>query len=64
MNLKVSIVKEGNIDVLRIEMPLQNPAPSKTGKSLIVATTSGIVKTNLEVAGKPVSVGLNAFIPR
>lgn len=63
-NLKVSIEKEGSIDILQVRVPLQQPAPSTTGKSLIVASSSGYQKTNLEVEGKPVSINFNAFIPR
>lgn len=57
--MKVSI--ENNELVIRI--PVENPPrPSKSGKSLIVATSSGNVTTSCMVQGKPVVVGLNCYI--
>ena len=50
---------------LVISIPLAKPyIPSKSGKSMVVATSSGIVNTGLMVDGKPLKVGLNAFIER
>jgi len=60
MNATVT-VENGN---LIIRIPLQDPKPSKTGKTLLVASTGGFQKTTAEVDGKPVTVGVNAFIPR
>lgn len=51
-------------NVLFIEIPLQSPAPSATGKTLVVASTRGNVKTTAEVNGKQVTIGLNAYIPK
>jgi hypothetical protein len=63
-NLKVTKVKDGSIDVLRIEIPLQPPRPSKSsGKSLIVASSGGIQTTDVIIDGKNVKIGLNCFIP-
>ena len=51
--------------VLIIEIPVQDPPrPSKTGKTLIVASSGGNQATAAQVDGKPVIVGLNAYIPR
>lgn len=50
-------------NILYIEIPLQEPEKSKSGKTLIVASTGGFAKTTAEVDGKPVSINLNAFIP-
>jgi hypothetical protein len=47
---------------LVIELPLQKPTASKTGKSQIVATTKGFADTSAQVAGKPVRVAVNAII--
>lgn len=59
--MKVTI--ENNELVIRI--PVQNPPkPSKSGKTMIVATSSGNVTTSCIVDGKPVVVGLNAYISR
>jgi len=62
--MNTTIVKEGSIDVLRIEIPLQTPSPSKTGKTLIVASSAGIMTTDAKVNGKNVKIGLNAFIDK
>lgn len=47
---------------LIIEIPLQSPRPSASGKTLVVATTGGNVTTTATVNGKPVTIGLNAYI--
>jgi hypothetical protein len=40
------------------------PTPSASGKTLIVATSSGNRTCGLQVAGKDVIIGLNAYITR
>ena len=35
---------------------------SKTGKSLVIASTNGNLATNITHKGKPVIVGVNAYI--
>jgi hypothetical protein len=53
-------IKNGN---LIITIPVaETPSPSKSGKTLIVATTNGNKSTAARVQGKPVTVGLNAWI--
>ncbi len=47
---------------LVIRIPLTDPIPSKTGKSLVVASSHGIVQTECQIGGKAISVGVNAFI--
>jgi hypothetical protein len=47
---------------LVIRMQLQAPRPSASGKTLVVATSSGCVKTEAKIDGKTVTVGVNAFI--
>lgn len=54
-------VKNGK---LVIEIDMQNPHPSKSGKTLIVASTNGIQPTTAQVNGKVVKLGLNAFIAK
>ena len=50
---------------LLIEMDINtNPSPSKSGKTLIVATSSGIQTTNATIKNKPVKIGVNAFIAK
>jgi hypothetical protein len=48
---------------LVIRVPL-NPTPTRstTGKTLIAASTHGYKQTEVEVEGKPVFVGVNAYI--
>lgn len=59
--MKVEI-KDGN---LVITIPVANPPePSKSGKTLLVATTGGNVKTAALCQGKPITIGLNAYISR
>jgi hypothetical protein len=59
--MQVSI-KDGK---LIIEIPLNNPpSPSASGKTLVVASSRGNVQTNAIVDGKPVTVGVNAYISK
>jgi hypothetical protein len=58
IRMKVEI-KDGN---LIVTIPTQTPTPSASGKTLVVASTRGNVKTGCMVAGKEVTIGLNAYI--
>jgi len=49
---------------LVITLDLQKPAPSKSGKTLVVAGTGGFVPTTAQVDGKPVKISVNAIIGR
>ena len=49
---------------LVITIPMQEPTPSASGKTLVVATTSGNKETDVKVDGKNVTIGLNAYIKR
>ena len=51
-------------DRLIVSIPLQQPTPSASGKTLVVATTRGNVKTAAVIDGKPITIGLNAYISR
>lgn len=51
---------EGKDLVIRI--PLQQPTPSSSGKTLVVASTHGNQVSEAKVDGKPVTIGLNAYI--
>lgn len=53
---------EGNELVIRV--PLQAPTPSSSGKTLVVASTRGNVKTDATVNGQQVVVGVNAYVYR
>lgn len=58
--MKAEIV-DGN---LVLTLPLTSPRPSKSGKTLVVATTGGNVETDCQVEGRKVKVGVSAFIPK
>jgi hypothetical protein len=47
---------------LIVEIDLQDPKPSASGKTLVVATSGGNITTSATVNGKPVTIGLNAYI--
>jgi hypothetical protein len=47
---------------LIVKLPLQPPTPSSTGKTLIVASSHGNQTTTAMIDGKPIIVGLNAYI--
>ena len=49
-------------NVLHIEIPLHAPRPSATGKTLTVASTKGNQPTEARIDGKPVIVGVNAYL--
>jgi hypothetical protein len=52
---------EGNFLVIRL--PLQQARPSKTGKTLVIASTGAPVKTGAEHKGKTITVNVSAWIP-
>jgi hypothetical protein len=60
MALKVEI-KDNK---LFIEIDLEKPTPSSSGKTLVVASTHGNVVTSAKVEDKPITLGLNAYIKR
>jgi hypothetical protein len=56
---------EGNDLVIRVPLNA-TPAPSSSGKTLVVATSHGNQTTDarVNVNGQPVIVGVNAYIHR
>ncbi|MBL8800142.1 MAG: hypothetical protein JNM56_40040 [Planctomycetia bacterium] len=58
MNVRI----EGNKLIVEIDMN-QQPEVSKTGKTLVVASSHGNKATTAKVNGKNVVIGLNAYIP-
>jgi hypothetical protein len=55
-------IDKGNLVII---VPLNSaPVPSASGKTLVVASTHGNQRTTLEIDGKPVTVGVNAYIGR
>jgi hypothetical protein len=57
----MKVTLENNELVIRIPMN-QTPTPSSSGKTLVVASTHGNQVTGVMVNGKPVTIGLNAYI--
>ena len=49
---------------LVLTLPLGTPAPSASGKTLVVASSHGNKQTTAQVDGKPIVVGVNAYIRR
>jgi len=60
MAMKVEI-RDGK---LCIEIDLEKPTLSTSGKTLVVASTRGNAVTDVLVDGKPVTIGLNAYISK
>lgn len=58
--MPMSVEIKGN--KLCIEIDLEKPTPSASGKTLVVASTRGNAVTDVMVDGKPVTIGLNAYI--
>ena len=60
------MLREVKIDeeakTLTLVLDLQEPTPSASGKTLVVATTHGNQPTDATVNGKPLIVGVNAYI--
>ncbi len=60
------MLRQAKIDekakTLTLVVDLQKPTPSASGKTLVVATTHGNVATDVQIDGKPVTVGVNAYI--
>ena len=58
-NMKVEVQGKN----LVITIPLTEPTPSASGKTLVVASTHGNKEfSDAKVNGKPVTIGLNAYI--
>ncbi len=55
-------IKNGKL-VIEIEVYAQ-PMPSASGKTLVVASSRGNQTTTATVNGKPIIIGLNAYISK
>ena len=56
--MKVTINEKAG--TLTVVLPI-TPGPSKSGKSLVIASTRGNQTSTATYDGKPVTVGLNAY---
>lgn len=54
-------IKDGK---LIVTVDLETPHPSSSGKTLVVASSYGNQATTAIVNGKPVVIGLNAYIAK
>lgn len=59
--MQVKIEKQGTIEIMTITLPIA-PTNSKTGKSVIIAGTSGFANTGAEYNGRPVRISVNAIV--
>jgi hypothetical protein len=57
---ELSVTREG--DTLVIRIPIQKATPSASGKTLVVASTRGNQKTDVQIDGKEVYLGVNAYV--
>lgn len=57
----VKLENESGIQVLTIKIPIQK-RPSASGKTTVVASTNGNHATGIVIDGKPVILGLNAYL--
>jgi hypothetical protein len=56
----LTVTREG--DTLVIRLSITAPTPSASGKTLVVASTRGNQKTSLQIEGKDLYLGLNAYV--
>ncbi len=50
---------EGKFLVIRL--PLEIPAPSASGKTMVLASTHGNLTTEAKWEGRPIIIGVNAY---
>lgn len=62
--MKATIIERDGKKFLQVEMEMQEPTPSATGKTLVVASSRGNKATAAEVNGQPVVIGINAYIQK
>jgi hypothetical protein len=57
--MSIKVKRDG--DKLKIYLPLEKPHASKSGKTMLVASTYGVRTTAVEYEGRKVVVVANAF---
>ena len=61
--MKAEIIETtGGTKNLVVTIPMNDPRPSASGKTLVVASSGGNQETDVKVKGETVKIGLNAFI--
>ncbi len=56
----LTVNREG--DILVIRLAIKTPTPSASGKTLVVASTRGNQKTGVQIDGKDLYLGVNAYV--
>ena len=56
----LTVTREG--DMLVIRLAIKTPTPSASGKTLVVASTRGNQKTGVQIDGKDLYLGVNAYV--
>jgi hypothetical protein len=56
----LTVNREGNMLVIRI--PIAKATTSASGKTLVVASTRGNQKTGIQIDGKDLYLGVNAYV--
>ncbi len=56
----LNVTRDG--DTLVIRIPITSPTPSSSGKTLVVASTRGNQKTAVQIDGKDLYLGVNAYV--
>ena len=56
----LTVTREGDMLVIRI--PIKTATPSASGKTLVVASTRGNQKTDVQIDGKDLYLGVNAYV--
>jgi hypothetical protein len=64
MKPSVTAALDSKTGTLTITMPvdLKDPQPSKTGNTLLIATTHGAVETDIKLNGQNLRLNVNAYI--
>lgn len=62
MAMTAKIIGTKGKQKLVVEIDMQEPTPSGSGKTLVVASTHGNATTETMVDGKPLVIGLNAYV--
>ena len=56
----LTVTREG--DMLVIRLAIKTPTPSASGKTRVVASTRGNQKTGIQIEGKDLYLGVNAYV--
>lgn len=60
--MEPTVVIDTKKKTMTVTMPLGKPTPSASGKTLVIASTRGNLKTGVKYEGKEITLGLNAYI--